>query len=98
MLLPFTDRIAIRALVAFSLAFGISALLLLGGIAVRGLTETAVPDWAISVPLVVMALCFVAVGNLILLFAAFTQARGTSLKNLERERHERPRIPSAAAN
>ena len=98
MLLPFTDRIAIRALVAFSLAFGISSLLLLGGIAVRVLTETPVPDWAISVPLVIMALCFVAVGNLILLFAAFTQSRSTSLKNLERERHERPRITSAAAN
>jgi hypothetical protein len=35
---------------------------------------------------VALLLSFVAVGNLIVLFAAFTQARGTSLKHLEKER------------
>jgi len=98
MLLPFTDRIAIRALVAFSLAFGISALLLLAGIAVRLFSETPMPDWATSVPLLLMVLSFVSVWNLIILFAAFTQSRGTSLKNLERENRERPRVTSASSN
>ncbi len=87
MLLPFTDRIAIRALVAMALALGASSFLFLAGGVARVLFKTPIPDAVMTALLFVMLLCLLAAGNVVLLFAAFTQARGTSLKNLERESH-----------
>jgi hypothetical protein len=87
MLLPFTDRIAIRALVAFASTFGVASLLLVAAVLARSVG--AVPEWALYLPVLAMTLCFVAAGNLILLFAAFVQSRGTLLKNLEREMYGR---------
>jgi hypothetical protein len=90
MLLPFTDQIAVRALVAFAVTFGISALVLLVGVAARVLSLARPSGWATSVPLIIMVMSFVAVGNLVTLFAAFSQSRGTSLRNLEREQRGGP--------
>lgn len=98
MLMPFTDRIAIRALIAFSLAFGLSGLFLLTAFLLGLVHGTAVPGWAIAVPLIIMFLSFVAVGNFVLLFAAFAQSRGTSLKNLEREQYEYPGVPRSPSD
>jgi glycosyltransferase involved in cell wall biosynthesis len=96
MLLPFTDQIAVRALVAFALTFGASTLVLLGGLALRLLGLARPSAWASSVPLIIMVMSLVAVGNLVTLFAAFTQSRGTSLRNLEREQRGGTGKPPAA--
>jgi polyisoprenyl-phosphate glycosyltransferase len=85
MLLPFTDQIAVRALVMFAVTFGISALVLVAGIVLRLFSLATPSGWTSAVPLIIMVMSFVAVGNLVTLFAAFSQSRGTSLKNLERE-------------
>jgi len=98
MLLPFTDRIAIRALIAFALAFGLSSVTLAAAVAVRLFSATPVPVWAAVFSLITSILSFIAMGNLILLFATFSQSRGTSLRNLERENRERAGISSAASN
>ena len=90
MLLPFTDQIVIRALVTFAVTFGLSALALLAGLVLPRLSLATPPGWVTSVPLIVMILSFVAVGNLVILFAAFFHSRGTSLQNLEREHHDGP--------
>lgn len=87
MLLPFTDRIAIRALVALGTIFGTSALLYLVGLASRAIFGAQVPDSVMTALSFATILCPLVAGNVIVLFAAFTQARGTSLKNLERESH-----------
>lgn len=90
MLLPFTDQIAIRALIAFAVTFGLSALVLLAGLALPLFSLATPPRWVTAVTLIVMILSFVATGNLVILFAAFSHSRGTALKNLEREHHDGP--------
>jgi hypothetical protein len=83
MLMPFTDRIAIRALVAFSVIFGLglaSALVVAG---VRLGTDLAIPGWATSTLLLVLILSFVALGNFVVLVVIFSQSRGIALQNFE---------------
>lgn len=98
MLLPFTDRIAIRALIGFSVLFGLSGLVLLSGGILPLVSATVVPSWAMTLALMTSVLSFIALGNLIILFAAFSHSRGISLKNLEREHREQSRIPSPPAD
>jgi len=98
MLMPFTDRIAIRALVAFSLTFGAGIALSLTVVCVRLFSHAAIPGWATSTLLLILTLSFTAVGNFVLLFAVFSQSRGISLANLEHHTREQPRSASASAD
>jgi hypothetical protein len=83
MLMPFTERIAIRALVAFSVIFGLGVLLALGVVGVKLTTDLAIPGWATSTLLLVLILSFVALGNFVVLFVVFSQSRGIALQNFE---------------
>jgi glycosyltransferase involved in cell wall biosynthesis len=83
MLMPFLDRIAVRALILFSLTFAAGMVMALVVLGIRVFTTTAIPGWATSTLLLVLTLCFVALGNFIVLFALFSQSRGISLANLE---------------
>jgi hypothetical protein len=83
MLMPFLDRIALRALITFSVALIASASLSIVVICVRALTTAAVPGWATYSLLLLLTLSFVALGNFVVLFAIFSQSRGTALGNLE---------------
>jgi len=96
MLMPFTDRIAIRALVAFSLTFGVGIVLSLTVVAVRLFSRAAIPGWATSTLLLILILSFTALGNFVMLFAVFSQSRGISLANLEHQIREQPRSASAS--
>jgi len=96
MLMPFTDRIAIRALVAFSLTFGVGIGLSLTVVAVRLFSRAAIPGWATSTLLLILILSFTALGNFVMLFAVFSRARGISLANLEHQIREQPRSASAS--
>lgn len=98
MLMPFTDRIAIRALLAFSLTFAAGIIVSLSVLAVRLFTAAAIPGWATSTLLLVLILSFIALGNFVVLFAVFSQSRGISLANLEQRTVEQPRSTSASAN
>ncbi len=83
MLVPFTDRIAVRALSAFAAMFGIGVLLSLVVIAIRLFTTSAIPGWATATLLGVLILSFIALGNFLVLFAVFSHSRGMSLAGLE---------------
>jgi hypothetical protein len=97
MLMPFTDRIAVRALSAFSTIFGIGVLLSLAVVAVRVFTSAAVPGWATATLLGILILSFLALGNFVVLFVVFSHSRGISLAGLEvgRDGGARGTSPSA---
>ena len=83
MLLPFTDRIAVRALIGFSGLFGLSCAVLVSTAVLAFFSAIIVPTWVIMLSVFTSILSFIAVGNLIILFSAFSLSRGASLKNIE---------------
>jgi polyisoprenyl-phosphate glycosyltransferase len=84
MLMPFVDRIAIRALLLFSITFGLGIISVLTVVGVRLLTDAAIPGWATYTALAMIILSFVALGSFATLFAVFSQSRAISLTDLER--------------
>jgi hypothetical protein len=90
MLMPFTDRIAARALTAFSVMFGLGITLSAVVVAIRLFTAAAIPGWATATLLGLLILSFIALGNFIVLFAVFSHSRGISLANLEAWNNEQP--------
>jgi polyisoprenyl-phosphate glycosyltransferase len=83
MLMPFVDRIAVRALTAFSAMFvlAFTLALVLAGFRIFG--GWAIPGWATASLLGLLILSVVALGNFVVLFAVFSHSRGISLANLE---------------
>lgn len=84
MLMPLTDRIAVRALSAFTLIFTLSVLLAAAVVAVKIFTTAAVPGWATNTLIGMFILSFLALSNFIVLFVVFSHSRGISLADLER--------------
>ena len=85
MLMPFTDRIAVRALVAFTAIFGTGVLLGLAVVAIRVFTTNAIPGWATTTLLGGLILSFLALGNFVVIFVVFSHSRGISLAGLEEQ-------------
>jgi len=83
MLMPFTDRIAVRALVAFSAVFGLGVVGSLVVVAVRLFTTAAIPGWATTSLISIVILSFLALSNFVVLFVVFSHSRGLSLAGLE---------------
>jgi hypothetical protein len=83
MLMPFIDRIAVRALTAFSAMFALGVTLALVVVGIRVFTNLGIPGWATATLLGLLILSFVALGNFVVLFAVFSHSRGISLSNLE---------------
>lgn len=83
MLMPFLDRIAIRALILFTAIVALCVLLASAVVAVKLGTDRAVPGWATSTLLALSISSIVALGNFVVLFAVYAQSRGLSLSNLE---------------
>lgn len=83
MLMPFMDRIAVRALTVFSAMFGLGITFSLVVLGFRVFTNTAIPGWATETILGLLILSFIALGNFVVLFAVFSHSRGISLANLE---------------
>jgi hypothetical protein len=83
MLMPFVDRIAVRALTAFSAMFvlALALAIVLAGFRVFG--DWAIPGWATASLVGLLILSVVALGNFVVLFAVFSHSRGISLANLE---------------
>ena len=82
MLMPFTDRIAIRALLAFSALFALSAIAAVG-LLIAVLVGAGVSGWLAGALIGSMAISALSVTNAIVLFAVFSQSRGIALSNLE---------------
>jgi glycosyltransferase involved in cell wall biosynthesis len=83
MLMPFTDRIAVRALMVFAATMATAFALALAVICVRLFTSSAIPGWATTTLLLLIVVSFVALGNFVVLFAVFSQSRGMSLAHVE---------------
>jgi hypothetical protein len=83
MLMPFTDRIAIRALAAF-VFFGILGTVLAAVVVcVKLFTSSAIPGWTSYIALGALIVSLVALGNFVSLFVLFSQTRAVSLANIE---------------
>ena len=83
MLMPFTDRIALRALVAFVFfgVFGFALAVVV--ICLKLLTTSTVPGWTSYIALGSLIVSLVALGNFVSLFVLFSQTRAVSLANIE---------------
>ena len=85
MLMPFTDRIAVRALISFAATTAAGFCLAAAVLYVRLFTDRPIPGWATSTLLLLIVVSLVALGNFVVLFAVFSQSRGLSLANIEEE-------------
>jgi hypothetical protein len=83
MLMPFIDRIAIRALAVFVFFLVLGVLLALAVLGARLFTGSAVPAWAVFAALGSLIVSLVALGNFVTLFVLFSQTRAVSLANIE---------------
>jgi hypothetical protein len=82
MMMPFTDRIAIRALGVFVVSLVFGALLALVVVVLKLLGST-IPGWASFTVLAAVIVSLVALGNFVTLFVIFSQNRAVSLANIE---------------
>jgi polyisoprenyl-phosphate glycosyltransferase len=89
MLMPFMDRIAVRALAAGAAAvlLGLGIAVGIAGRWVLGSTGQMPPPWlnGVLLLLAVVILVLLAFSNCVLLFALFSQSQGVSLSALDRE-------------
>ena len=83
MLMPFTDRIAIRALAAFVFFAILGVLLAIVVVAIKLFTSSSIPGWTSYIALGSLIVSLVALGNFVSLFVLFSQTRAVSLANIE---------------
>jgi hypothetical protein len=83
MLMPFTERIAIRALVAFTFFLVLGVLIAIAIVGVRLFTDSAIPGWASITALASLIISLIALGNFVTLFMLFSQTRAVSLASVE---------------
>jgi glycosyltransferase involved in cell wall biosynthesis len=97
MLMPFTDRIAIRALAAFVFFGVLGALLAFVVICLKLFTSSAIPGWTSYIALGALIVSLVALGNFVSLFVLFSQTRAVSLASIEElDQGGDPFAPAAA--
>jgi glycosyltransferase involved in cell wall biosynthesis len=83
MLMPFTDRIAIRALGTFVFFGVLGAVLATIVVGLKLFTDSTVPGWTSYIALGSLIVSLVALGNFVSLFVLFSQTRAVSLANIE---------------
>jgi polyisoprenyl-phosphate glycosyltransferase len=83
MLMPFTDRIAIRALGAFVFFGLLGAALAAVVVCLKIFTSSSIPGWTSYIALGALIVSLVALGNFVSLFVLFSQTRAVSLANIE---------------
>ena len=90
MLMPFADRIAVRALVASFIVFSSAALaaLWLGFSAALGLRPPP-PEWMVSTLLTIIAFSVFSLSYFIVLFALYAQSQAAALRDIEQPSRQR---------
>jgi glycosyltransferase involved in cell wall biosynthesis len=83
MLMPFTDRIAIRALAAFALFGLVGIALAVVVVFLKYFTNSSIPGWTSYIALGALIVSLVALGNFVSLFVLFSQTRAVSLASIE---------------
>jgi polyisoprenyl-phosphate glycosyltransferase len=84
MLMPFLDRIAVRALLAFSFTFAAGISLSLLVLALLLFAKTVFPWWVPAALVSSLLVSLIALGNFLVLFATYAQSQSASLRTLER--------------
>jgi hypothetical protein len=79
MLMPFLDRIAVRALAAFAGLFALGLIAVLAIVTITLTSDSEIPGWATTTAVGLGILSLLAVANFIVLFAVFTQSRAVAL-------------------
>lgn len=97
MLMPFTERIAVRALITFTATIALAVVAAVAVLITRLFTTAAIPGWATYTLLFLLILSFVALGNFVVLFAVFSQTRAMSFANLHVTVDSRSRTPPDTA-
>jgi hypothetical protein len=82
MLMPFIDRIAVRALIGSGAVFALGIASALAVLAVRLLTTWSIPAWTPYLLLSIVLLSFTALGQFVILFILFAQSDGLSLRGV----------------
>jgi glycosyltransferase involved in cell wall biosynthesis len=83
MLMPFTDKIAIRALAAF-VVFGMLGIVLAVVVVIlKYFTNSSIPGWTSYIALGALIVSLIALGNFVSLFVLFSQTRAVSLASIE---------------
>ncbi|MCX6386196.1 MAG: glycosyltransferase [Solirubrobacterales bacterium] len=83
MLVPLTDRIALRAMAFFSAAFCASVLLGVAVVCIRFVSSSAIPGWATYALLSLAVASLISLGNFIVLFVVFSQSKSVSVGALD---------------
>jgi polyisoprenyl-phosphate glycosyltransferase len=83
MLMPFTDRIAIRALGAFVGFAILGVVMAVVVVCLKLFTSSSIPGWTSYIALGSLIVSLVALGNFVSLFVLFSQTRAVSLANIE---------------
>lgn len=83
MLMPFTDRIAIRALGTFVFFGVLGAVLAFVVVCLKLFTSSSIPGWTSYIALGALIVSLVALGNFVSLFVLFSQTRAVSLASIE---------------
>jgi hypothetical protein len=82
MLMPFADRVAARALIAFTLLFAIALAAFGLIVAMRWGTPWTIPPWTWEVLLAVLVVSVTALGHSVILFMLVAQSEGRALQGL----------------
>jgi polyisoprenyl-phosphate glycosyltransferase len=93
MLMPLTERVALRAMVVFGAILVAAIVAGLVAIAIKYLTDAAIPGWTTYMVLGATVITLVALGNLVIVFTMFSQSRAVSLSNLELTAQESETAP-----
>ena len=83
MLMPFTDKIAIRALAAFVLFGMLGIVLAVVVVILKYFTNSSIPGWTSYIALGALIVSLIALGNFVSLFVLFSQTRAVSLASIE---------------
>lgn len=83
MLMPFTDRIAIRALGVFVFFGLLGAVMAAVVVFLKIFTSSSIPGWTSYIALGALIVSLVALGNFVSLFVLFSQTRAVSLASIE---------------
>ena len=87
LVMPFLDRVALRAILASGFAFTLSALLGLLVLFVKLATDLAIPGWTSTILFLSAISSLVAMGNFTVLFAVFYQSQAGALQGLDGRTH-----------
>lgn len=95
MLMPFMDRIALRALGGLATVIALATGFLVSLMLVWLFGDVQIGTWPIALGLALVVAAFIGIACCLILFALFAQSRGISLSGLEVANGRRSRISSA---